>query len=63
MQASLHNLYAPSRFLYASLTAKILQYALERTLQEAKSMDIVYLVLTLALFALSWGLVKLCERL
>jgi len=26
-------------------------------------MDIVYLGLTLALFALSWGLVKLCERL
>jgi hypothetical protein len=27
------------------------------------TMDIVYLGLTLALFALSWGLVKLCERL
>jgi len=26
-------------------------------------MDIAYLGLTLALFALSWGLVKLCERL
>ena len=40
-----------------------LQYALERTQQEAKSMDVVYVGLTLALFALSWGLVKLCERL
>jgi len=25
-------------------------------------MDIVYLVLTAGLFALSWGLVRLCER-
>ena len=40
-----------------------LQYASERTTQEVAAMDIVYLGLTLALFALSWGLVKLCERL
>jgi hypothetical protein len=25
-------------------------------------MDVVFLVLTAALFALSWGLVRLCER-
>jgi len=31
--------------------------------QEAISMDILYVGLTVVLFGLSWGLVKLCERL
>ena len=60
---SLYNLYAGDRNPYTSLMRSNLQYASERTQQEAESMDVVYVGLTLALFALSWGLVELCERL
>jgi hypothetical protein len=28
----------------------------------SRAMDFIYVALTLALFALSWGLVRLCDR-
>lgn len=33
-----------------------------RTSTEGECMDIVYIGLTLGFFALSWALIKLCER-
>lgn len=33
------------------------------TSRQGRQMDLVYVALTIGFFALSWGLVKLCERL